>query len=123
MTQFTINAQETETSSQYADTRLVELADQSWERSKSANLAQSEGIILNDDHWAVIDYLRKHYVEHGLPRNARKLAKVLNQQFFAQGGSKYLHRLFPGGPVTQGSRLGNLPTRANATDISFGSSY
>ena len=123
MTQFTINAQETETVSQYAEIRSEELAGQGWERSKSADLAQNEGIVLSDAHWAVIEYLRKHYLEHGLPSNARTLAKALNQQFSTQGGSKYLHRLFPGGPITQGSRFGNLPTPANATDISFGSSY
>jgi tRNA 2-thiouridine synthesizing protein E len=123
MTQVTINAQETEISSQDAEIRFVELADQGWERRKSANLAKNEGIILDDDHWAVIVYLRKHYLEHGLPRQARTLAKALNQQFSAQGGSKYLHSLFPGGPVSQGSRLANLPTPANSTDISFGSSY
>ncbi|MBW9276149.1 MAG: TusE/DsrC/DsvC family sulfur relay protein [Candidatus Thiodiazotropha sp. (ex. Lucinisca nassula)] len=123
MTQFTINAQDTERSSQTAELRFVELADQGWERSKSADLAQNEGIVLSDDHWAVIAYLRKHYLEHGLPSNARTLAKTLNQQFSTQGGSKYLHRLFPGGPITQGSRFANLPTPANATDISFGSSY
>jgi tRNA 2-thiouridine synthesizing protein E len=123
MTPFTLNAQETETSRQYAEIRFMELADQGWERRKSANLAKNEGISLNDEHWAVIVYLRKRYLEHGLPSQARTLATALNQQFSAQGGSKYLHSLFPGGPVAQGSRLANLPTPANATDISFGSSY
>jgi tRNA 2-thiouridine synthesizing protein E len=123
MTQFTINAQDTESSSQNAELRFVELVDQGWDRNKSANLAKSEGISLNEEHWAVIVYLRRHYIEHGLPRNARTLAKTLNQQFSALGGSKYLHSLFPGGPVTQGCRLGNLRTPANATDVSFGSSY
>lgn len=123
MTQFTINAQESESSSQYADTRSAELTDQYWEWSKSEKLAKEEGIILTEDHWAVIVYLREHYLEHGLPENARALAKDLNQQFSDQGGSKYLYSLFPGGPITQGSRLANLPTPSNATDVSFGSSY
>lgn len=123
MMQFTINAQETESSSQHADTRSAELTDQHWEWSKSEKLAKEEGIILTEDHWAVIVYLRERYLEHGLPENARTLAKDLNQQFSAQGGSKYLYSLFPGGPITQGSRLANLPTPSNATDVSFGSSY
>ncbi|MCW8903817.1 TusE/DsrC/DsvC family sulfur relay protein [Sedimenticola sp.] len=123
MTQFTINAQDTEKFSHYSEMRFAELADQSWDRKKSADLAQSEGISLTDEHWAVIVYLRRHYLDHGLPRNARTLAKILSQQFSALGGKKYLHQLFPGGPVTQGSRLGNLRTPANATDVSFGSSY
>ncbi len=123
MTQFTINAQDTETSSQYAGDRAIELGDQHWNRDKSEELAQSEGMSLTEKHWAVIVYLRKHYLDYGLPRNARTLSKSLNRQFSALGGSKYLHGLFPGGPITQGSRLGNLRTPSNATDISFGSSY
>ncbi len=64
MTQVTINAQETETSSHHNETRFVELAGQSWDRNKCADLAQTEGISLNDEHLAVIIYLRKHYRSH-----------------------------------------------------------
>lgn len=123
MTQFTQNAQDTETSSQYAGIRLAELIDQGWDRNKSAKLAMLEDISLTDQHWDVIDYLRKLYLKHGLPRYARTTARALNRQFAAQGGSKYLYRLFAAGPVTQGSRLANLRTPANATDASFGTSY
>ncbi|MCU7807316.1 MAG: TusE/DsrC/DsvC family sulfur relay protein [Candidatus Thiodiazotropha sp. (ex Semelilucina semeliformis)] len=123
MTQFIINAQETETYSYFSEVRFMELADQSWNRKKSADLAQREGISLNDEHWAVIVYLRRHYLEHGLPRSARALDNSLNQQFSSLGGSKYLHSLFPDGPVAQGSRLANLRTLANATEAPFGSSY
>ena len=123
MTQYKINAQDSETSSQYASIRQAELIGQNWNRARSATLATNEGFELTDQHWHVISYLREQYLEHGLPRFARTTALALNKQFAAQGGSKYLHNLFPGGPVTQGSRLANLRTPANATDISFGTSY
>jgi tRNA 2-thiouridine synthesizing protein E len=123
MTQFINNAQDSETSSQYAGIRLAELIDQGWSRDKSAKLAMREGISLTDQHWDVIAYMRKQYLEHGLPRFARTTARALNKQFAAQGGKKYLYSLFAGGPVTQGSRLASLRTPANATDVSFGTSY
>jgi tRNA 2-thiouridine synthesizing protein E len=123
MTQFINNAQDSETSSQYAGIRLAELIDQDWSRNKSAQLAMSEGISLTDEHWDVIAYLRKQYLEHGLPRSARSTARALNRHFAARGGNRYLYSLFAGGPVTQGSRLANLRTPANATDVSFGTSY
>jgi len=123
MTQFTQNAQDTETCSQYAGIRLAELIDQNWNRNKSIDLANSEGINLTDEHWDVIVYLRKQYLKHGLPRYARTTARALNRRFAARGGKKYLYSLFAGGPVTQGSRLANLRTPANATDVSFGTSY
>jgi tRNA 2-thiouridine synthesizing protein E len=134
MTQFIHHAQDSETSSHYIRIRLTELKEQHWDRSKSDDLAKSEGIALNDEHWAVIVYLRRYYLKHGLPRFAyylkhglprfaRTTSKVLNRKFSAQGGNAYLYRLFPGGPVTQGSRLANLRIPANATDHSFGTSY
>jgi sulfur relay (sulfurtransferase) DsrC/TusE family protein len=36
------------------------------------------------------------------------LENALNEQFSALGGSEYLYRLFPGGPVSQGNRIANL---------------
>lgn len=123
MTQFIIDPQGSETASHHASDRLRELAGQDWSRDKSRALARSEGVDFNDEHWAVIVFLRKSYLEHGLPIHARAMARVLNDKFAALGGNKYLHRLFSGGPVTQGSRLANLPTPAYAADPSFGTSY
>lgn len=123
MTQYIVNAEDTETSSQYAGIRQAELSDQNWNCERSANQATREGFELTDQHWHVISYLREQYLEHGLPRFARTTARALNKQYAAQGGNKYFYNLFPDGPVTQGSRLANLRTPANATDVSFGTSY
>lgn len=123
MTQYKINAQDAETFSLNIDDRRSELGKQNWNREKSQQLATSEGLTLNDGHWAVINFLRNSYMEQGVPRYARSLARDLNKQFLVQGGNKYLRSLFSGGPVTQGCRLANLRTPANATDISFGTSY
>lgn len=119
----TAGLQETETSGRTIAERSIELASQRWNRAKSVALAKNEDIDLNDEHWAVIVFLRKQYREHGLPINARTTARALNRQFAGQGGSKYLRGLFSGGPVTQGGRIANLRTPAYATDPSFGTSY
>jgi tRNA 2-thiouridine synthesizing protein E len=123
MTQFASNAQDSETFSQNAGIRQAKLSAQNWSRDKSAELAQNEGISLTDEHWTVISCLRSSYIEQGLQRFIRITARALNRQFSAQGGSKYLYRLFAGGPVKQGNRLAKLRTPANATDVSFGTSY
>jgi tRNA 2-thiouridine synthesizing protein E len=86
-------------------------------------VAESEAIDLNDEHWAVIVFMRKYYLDHGLPINARTTSRALSKRFSSRGGNKYLRRLFSEGPVTQGSRLANLPTPAFSTDSSFGTSY
>lgn len=123
MTQFCNDAQDSETSSQYAGIRLAELIDRNWSRKQCADLATREGIILTDQHWDVLLYLRRQYLVYGLPRNARTMARELVEEFSTLGGKKYLYRLFAGGPITQGSRIANLRTPANATDASFGTSY
>ena len=123
MTQYINNPQDSESSSQLMDIRLAELNKQQWNRNKSASLAVKEGIILSDEHWDVIQYLRNYYHEFGLPRFARTTARALNKQFAAKGGSKYLYGLFAGGPVTQGSRLASLRIPSYATDVSFGTNY
>jgi len=123
MKQFYADPQETETSGNDSSDRLAELADQHWDRGKSLALAVNEGMDFNDKHWEVIVFLRNYYQEHGLPLTARTTARALNKNFSGQGGNKYLHRLFNDGPVTQGSRLANLPTPASATDRSFGTNY
>jgi TusE/DsrC/DsvC family sulfur relay protein len=123
MEQFASNPQDSETGGRNMDERSAELADQSWNRTKSRALAQSEGVDLGDEHWAVITFLRNYYLHHGLPIHARITATALSKNFARLGGNKYLHRLFAGGPVTQGSRFANLRNPAYATDLSFGSSY
>lgn len=123
MKQHTNNAYKTESASHYVDVRRKELHDQYWNREKSRQLAENEGVSLNSDHWAVITYLREHYLEDGLPRHARYLANDLVLHYKPRGGNKYLRYLFPGGPVTQGSRLANLRAPADASDASYGWSY
>lgn len=123
MNQYNINALDAELSSQHASVRISELNDQFWDRKRSIDMALIEDIKLSDEHWDVIVFLRDYYVEVGLPRFARTTSRALNKRFSAEGGSKYLYGLFSGGPVTQGSRIANLPTPACSTDVSFGTSY
>ena len=123
MTQYVINAQDTETYCRDFHIRRDELSKQEWNRDKSKELAAAEGVELNDDHWEVVIFLRKQYLNHGLPRSARTTAKLLNKHFSKLGGSQYLHRLFCDGPVTQGSRFACLRTPSGARDLSFGCSY
>ena len=123
MAQFVSNAPDSETFSLNAGIRQAELNTRDWDREKPVHLAPNDVISLNDEHWAVITYLRNPCIEYGLPRYARRTASALNRQFYVEGGSRYLYGLFAGDPVTQGSRLANTRTPANATDVSFGTSY
>ena len=56
-----------------------------------------------------------------ISRIAGWCAHILEEEFAEQGGRKYLYRLFPGGPVSQGSRIARLPLPAYSSDRSCGS--
>ena len=98
---------------------LGELAP--WSEATAKELAAKEGIELSPEHWEVVCYLRDHYEECGLAPSGRSLLQCMEEKFAAPGGGKYLYRLFPGGPVSQGSRIAGLPLPAYSSDKSFGS--
>lgn len=100
--------------------RKLELRE--WNRDIAVNVAALEGIVLTDAHWKVIEFLRGHYLEHGPAASGRELASLLDTAFADSGGSRYLRRLFPNGPVAQGCRIGGLPLPPYTEDASFGSS-
>lgn len=107
-----------DTSSPMQADREQDLAEWSpeWARQKADEL----GVTLTDDHWAVIDRLREHYREHGLADNGRELGDMLAECFAEQGGRRYLHKMFPEGPVLQGMQIAGLPAPPHTEDEGFG---
>lgn len=83
-------------------------------------IASQEGIELTDEHLGVVECLRDYYLELGEAENGRDLEEMLNEVFAGHGGRKYLWRLFPGGPVTQGLRIAGLPLPPHSGDKGFG---
>ncbi|MFW2439319.1 MAG: TusE/DsrC/DsvC family sulfur relay protein [Arenicellales bacterium] len=83
-------------------------------------MAAREGIELSDEHLGVVECLRDYYLELGEAENGRDLEEMLDEIFDGHGGRKYLWRLFPGGPVSQGMRLAGLPLPPHSGDKGFG---
>ncbi len=92
-----------------------------WSPLIAQHKAADEGLFLDDEHWEIIIYLRERYRKHGAARSAREVLKELEQKFGEGRGRRGLYELFPGGPVTQGSRLAGLPPPPYSSDASFGS--
>lgn len=92
-----------------------------WTRQIGEATAQAEGISMTPEHWQVVDFVREYYLEHGKVAAGRELAEALNEAFAAQGGSAYLLKQFPLGPVAQASRIAGLPVPPYTEDPSFGS--
>lgn len=92
-----------------------------WSPLVAQQLAKAEKIDLTDEHWEIIIYLRERYRKHGKAGSARELLRELEEKFCAGRGRKELYELFPGGPVTQASRIAGLPLPPYSSDLSFGS--
>lgn len=116
----TENLAYTPTNYTQAEQRHAELGG--WDEAQARRIAQNEGLEISAEHVTVLHYLRDYYVNQGWPKQTHLLSQQLDEAFAPQGGTQYLYRLFPGGPVAQGVRLAGLPELANATDESFGSS-
>ena len=92
-----------------------------WSPLFAKQQAETEGIVLTDEHWAIINYLRERYRAHGDAKSAREIMRELEEQFTDGRGRRVLYELFPGGPVSQASRIAGLPVPPYASDPSFGS--
>ncbi len=88
-----------------------------WSPMFARQQAETEDIVLADEHWAIINYLR----ERGDAKNAREIMHELEERFTDGCGRGILYDLFPGGPVSQASRIAGLPVPPYASDPSFGS--
>lgn len=98
---------------------LVELEE--WSEETAHGRAKELGIELTPDHLKVIKFLRLHYMDGGNIESAPMLLRDMEERFRDEGGGRFLYRLFPGGPVTQGLHLAGLPSKPYSSDKSFGS--
>ena len=91
-----------------------------WSETIAKKTAAELGIQLTPEHWQVINFLRDHYRMHGPAKHARYLLDPLEEKFASKGGRKYLYLLFPGGAVTQASKIAGLPAPHDSVNSSFG---
>ena len=75
-----------------------------WNEEIAKEIAKEEGIMeLNEDHWKVINFMRKVFKENGMAPSIRKLTKESGV------GTKELYTLFPKGPAKKAARIAGLP--------------
>jgi dissimilatory sulfite reductase related protein len=87
---------------------LVNLAD--WTEDVAGAIAQQEGIAMSDNHWEVVNFLRKYYDEYQIAPAVRVLTKAIGKTLGPEkGSSQYLYELFPYGPAKQACKIAGLP--------------
>lgn len=94
-----------------------------WSEDLARELARREGIELTPEHWEVVCILRDYYGECGERADARAALRELESHFGGSDARRRLFRLFPGGPVRQGSHIAGLPPFSHVCDPSFGNMH
>jgi tRNA 2-thiouridine synthesizing protein E len=81
-----------------------------WNEAVAELLADLNNIQLTDRHWEIILFIRHYYFQFKHLPNARvftkAIAKTLGED---KGNSRYLHQLFPEGPLKHACKLAGLP--------------
>ena len=81
-----------------------------WTPALAETLAGEESITLTDEHWAVIDYVRNSYSEHGITPDIRHVARHLAQRNGCDkaGAKARIFVLFPYGYVRQTCKIAGM---------------
>jgi len=81
-----------------------------WNKDVAIRMAELNNISLNEAHWEIIVFIRHYYQQYKHLPNARvftkAIAKALGEE---KGNSRYLHKLFPDGPLKYACKLAGLP--------------
>ncbi len=81
-----------------------------WQEAIALLLAAQEEIVLTEQHWEVINFVRGFYKEFNTSPAIRMLVKAIAQKYGEEkGNSRYLYRLFPKGPAKQATKIAGLP--------------
>ena len=88
-----------------AEGYLVEPGE--WNEGVARVLAQDENIVLNDDHWDVLHFMRAFYEEHQVAADARFVIKHLAERM-GREAQKQLFVLFPYGYVKQACKIAGM---------------
>ena len=87
---------------------LVKYAD--WNEAVAKQLAGQNKIDLSAEHWEIILFIRGYYLQFKHLPNARVFTKVVAKKLGEEkGNSRYLHKLFPDGPLKYACKLAGLP--------------
>lgn len=87
---------------------LVDSSD--WDEDVARRLAEMNHINLKEGHWEIIWFIREYYRQFRHLPNARVFTKAVAKEMGEEkGNSRYLHKLFPQGPLKYACKLAGLP--------------
>ena len=81
-----------------------------WSEGFARAQAEQEKLLLTDEHWDVIHFIRTYYEEHNVQAQVRDMIRHFREAWGPErGNNHHLHEIFPmGGPQKQGNRLAGI---------------
>ncbi len=99
----------------YSTGNLQHMAD--WNETMAEALAHKEGIQLTDEHWTILNFMRRFYFKYGIAPMVKVLIRHMAEELGPDQANKdHMYQLFPGGPARQGSRIAGLPAPQGCID-------
>jgi len=87
---------------------LVDLND--WNEIVAIEIAKLSDLELTSLHWEIVHFIRRYYQQFKHLPNARVFTKAIKKQFGEEkGNSRYLHKLFPQGPLKYACKVAGIP--------------
>ena len=87
---------------------LINFSD--WTPEITEQLAQEDQLDLTPDHWEILNFVQKYYLEFKTSPGLRELIKAMKPVLGeSKSNSLALFKLFPQGSAKQISRLAGLP--------------
>ena len=81
-----------------------------WSKDLADVIAQAEDIQMDEERWAVVNFLRDYYDEDQIAPAVRVLIKAIKKSMGPDvGNNKYMYELFPYGPAKQACKIAGLP--------------
>lgn len=83
---------------------------EAWSPRLAEQMAEKEGVLLTTDHWTVIDFLRRFYLQYGIAPGLSLLQRALCKEMNdCRWSRKYLRQLFHVRGVSDACRYAGLP--------------
>lgn len=82
-----------------------------WKADVVEAMAADDALLLTEDHWMVIEFLRNYYETHKIAPAMRLLTREMGRKLgIHKANTRYLYQLFPQGPARQACRYAGIPT-------------
>lgn len=92
------------------DTEGYIVDPEEWSEDLAQQLAQEEGLTLDEQYWPVLTFMRQYWIEHHIAPDVRHVIKFITgeQGMEKKQAKQHLFTLFPYGYVKQACKIAGM---------------